>query len=147
MINNSFIYLIVPFTTLILAQIIKFIFESIKSKTLKWGRLFNGCGGMPSSHTSFCFSLAMYIGLKDGFDTNLFAISFVFSCIVMFDALGHRKESGHQAVAINKMLDEFFSKDSKDGVKHLKEELGHNPSEVLGGIILGTLIAYIFYIL
>ena len=147
MINNKYIYLIVPFTSLVITQIIKFIIESIKSKSLKWGRLFNGCGGMPSSHTSFCFSLTMFIGLKDGFDTNIFALCLVFSCIIMFDALGLRKESGHQAMAINKMLDEIFSKDSKNGVKHLKEQLGHNPTEVLAGIILGSLVAYIFYIL
>ena len=145
MFDNNYIYIIVPFISLIMAQLIKFIIESLKNKKLMWGRLFSGSGGMPSSHTSFCFSLTMLVGFKNGFDSNVFAICLVFSCIVMFDALGLRKESGHQAVAINKILDEIFSKDTKDGVKHLTEQLGHNPVEVLAGIILGTIVAYIFY--
>ena len=147
MINNKYIYLIVPFISLISAQLIKFIIESVKNKKLMWGRLFSGSGGMPSSHTSFSFSITMLVGLKNGFDSSLFAVCLVFSCIVMFDALGLRMESGHQAVAINKILDEIFSKESKDGVKHLTEQLGHNPIEVLAGVILGTVVAYIFCII
>lgn len=147
MMNNNFIYLIVPFTALIMAQIIKFIIDCFKSKSLKWISLFNGSGGMPSSHTSFCISITMFIGFKNGFDTALFSSCLVFSLIIIYDALNLRKESGNQAVAINKIFDEIFSKNKKEGVKHLTERLGHNPSEVLSGIFLGTIIAYIFYII
>lgn len=147
MANNSYIYLIVPFVSLVITQVLKFIVESIRHKSLKWGRLFNGCGGMPSTHTSFVFSLTMLVGFKNGFDSIYFAICLVFSTVIMFDALGLRMESGNQAVAINKILDEIFSKDTKKGVKHLTEELGHKPLEVIVGMIVGTLIAYVFLII
>ena len=39
---RDYIYIIVPFTAAISAQIIKFIGESIKYKKLNWERLFNG---------------------------------------------------------------------------------------------------------
>ncbi len=142
---SEFKFLIVPFVTLIIAQIIKFIIESLFEKKLKWGRLFNGSGGMPSSHTSFSFSLAMMIGFNEGFNTPLFALALVISFIVAYDSLGLRKESGLHAEALNKIGDEIFStRNYKIGFKHLKEQLGHNPIEVIMGMILGMVTSSIF---
>lgn len=138
---NNYKYLLVPIITLITCQTIKFIIESIMNKKLVWGRLFNGTGGMPSSHTSFSTSLTMMVGLNEGFDSPLFAIALVFTFIVSYDAMGLRMESGLQAEAINKIFDEIF----KDGsMKKLKEKLGHKPQEVLVGLIFGTLSALFF---
>ena len=138
---NNYKYLLVPVITLLTCQTIKFIIESIMNKKLVWGRLFNGTGGMPSSHTSFSTSLTMMIGLNEGFDSPLFAIALVFTFIVSYDAMGLRMESGLQAEAINKIFDEIF----KDGsMKKLKEKLGHKPQEVLVGLIFGTLSALFF---
>lgn len=138
---NNYKYLLVPVITLLVCQTLKFIIESIISKKLVWGRLFNGTGGMPSSHTSFSTSLTMMIGLNLGFDSPLFAIALVFTVIVSYDAMGLRMESGKQAEAINKLFDETF----KDGsMKKLKEKLGHKPQEVLVGLIFGTLSALFF---
>ena len=87
---------------------IKFILESIKCHKLVWGRLFNGSGGMPSSHTTFSSSLAMLIGYKLGFDTPIFAVALIFTFITSYDALGIRYESGKQAIAINYLLKEYL---------------------------------------
>ena len=137
-------YIIIPFLALLTAQIIKFSIESVKEKKLKWGRLFNGCGGMPSSHTTFVFSLTMTILLEEGYQSPLFAISLVFSMIVAYDAMGLRKESGNQATMINRLIDEMIEQDTKTGFKKLKEQLGHNPSEVVAGIFYGSLFAFLF---
>lgn len=137
-------YIIIPFLALLTAQIIKFSIESVKEKKLKWGRLFNGCGGMPSSHTTFVFSLTTVILLEEGYQSPLFAISLVFSMIVAYDAMGLRKESGNQATMINRLIDEMIEQDTKTGFKKLKEQLGHNPSEVVAGIFYGSLFAFLF---
>ena len=134
-------YIIVPMVTLIVCQLIKFIIESLISKKLVWGRLFNGSGGMPSSHTSFSISLTAMIGLNFGIDSALFAVSIVFSLITAYDAMGLRFETGKQAAAINKLLDEVFE---EEGFKHLKEQLGHKPMEVLMGFVLGIVCALFF---
>ncbi len=136
-------YLIVPIITLVIAQLIKFVIESIINKRFNWGRLVNGAGGMPSSHSSFSFSLTMMIGLNEGFNTPLFAIALVFSLIVAYDAMGLRMESGKHAQALNRIGNEIFSKNYKSGIAKLKEELGHNPLEVLGGIILAIIVSII----
>ena len=134
-------YLIVPVMTLLICQILKFIIESIINKKLVWGRLVNGTGGMPSSHTSFSMSLTTMIGLNEGFNSPLFAIALTFTLIVSYDAMGLRMQSGKQAEAINKIFDELF----KNGnISKLKEKLGHKPQEVLAGMILGIISAIFF---
>lgn len=137
-------YFFIPLCALITAQIIKFVIESVKNKKLKWGRLFNGCGGMPSSHTTFVFSLTTLILLSEGYQSPMFAISLIFSLIVAYDAMGLRKESGNQATMINRLIDEMIEHDTKIGYKKLKEQLGHNPSEVVAGIIYGSIFSFIF---
>ena len=144
---NHYKYITIPLITLVLCQIIKFGIESIKSKKLKWGRLFNGSGGMPSSHTSFSTSITMLMGLNFGFDSPFFALPLVFTLIVAYDAMGIRMQSGKQAEAINLIVDELFSNDIKVNFGKLKEELGHKPLEVVGGIMLGIISALFFNII
>ena len=134
-------YLLVPIITLLVCQTLKFVIESIVNKKIIWGRLFNGTGGMPSSHTSFSTSLTMMLGLNLGFDSPIFAVALVFTFIVSYDAMGLRMESGKQAEAINRIFDEIF----KDGsMEKLKEKLGHKPQEVLAGMLLGIISALFF---
>ena len=142
---NNYKFVIIPILTLVICQIIKFSIESIKSKKLKWGRLFNGSGGMPSSHTSFSSSLTVLLGLNFGFDSPLFAIALLFTLIVAYDAMGLRFESGKQAEAINMIVDELFKTRPRKTFKRLKEQLGHKPLEVLMGLLLGTVMAFVFY--
>ena len=142
---NHYKYITIPLITLVLCQIIKFGIESIKSKKLKWGRLFNGSGGMPSSHTSFSTSITMLMGLNFGFDSPFLPL--VFTLIVAYDAMGLRMQSGKQAEAINLIVDELFSNDIKVNFGKLKEELGHKPLEVVGGIMLGIISALFFNII
>lgn len=132
---QEYVYIIVPLLSLILCQLTKFTMESIRSKKLKWGRLFNGSGGMPSSHTSFAFSLMFTTAYRLGLSSPIFALSLVFSMIVSYDAMGVRMESGKQAVYINQILDKIFEDRPGTWGKHLKEELGHKPMEVLVGML------------
>lgn len=137
--------LIAPLVSLVLAQVVKFIIESVKSRKLKWARLLNGSGGMPSSHTSFTFALATIILLECGVDSPEFAISLVFSMITAYDAMGLRKESGKHAAILNHMMDELIEGDKGKAFTKLKEQLGHNPCEVLVGIIFGIIVATVVY--
>lgn len=129
-----------------MCQIIKFTIESFQNKKLNFARLFNGCGGMPSSHTSFSSAITMLVGYNLGFDNPIFAVALVFTFIVAFDAMGLRMESGKQAEQINYILDEFLKGKPKSGIGRLKEELGHQPFEVLVGLLFGTFMAFIFSI-
>ena len=136
-------FLICPFVALILCQIIKFLTETIVTKRVNFLRLFNGSGGMPSSHTTFSVALTMTLGYELGFDTPIFAVALIFTCITSYDALGVRYESGRQAEAINIIWSELM-KGNKKVFRKLKEQLGHQPLEVLVGALLGVVVSSIF---
>lgn len=78
---------------------------------------------------------------------------FILAMVVMYDAMGVRRSAGLHAREINRInrifaikeikpLDEANSKKNAKK-KELKEYLGHTPFEVLGGALLGILIAMI----
>lgn len=138
---KNYVYIVVPMLSLISCQILKFIIESIKKKKFVWGRLFNGAGGMPSTHTSFCFALTFTCLYQNGLDSPLFAIALVFSMIVSYDAMGVRMESGRQAEAINDIVENIFKNKPSISIAHLKEELGHHPEEVFVGIIFAFMVS------
>lgn len=104
-------------------------------------RRFFGSGGMPSSHSALVISLGMMVGLLHGFDTVEFAICFAFAMIVMYDAAGVRRETGTQGKVINQILKDVLINGKPISDEELKELVGHTPLEVLGGAVVGILVA------
>ena len=105
-------------------------------------RRFIGAGGMPSTHSALSVSVAVTIGLKEGWDSSLFALAIVIAFIIMADAAGVRRETGEQAIVLNKIILEFFE-ERKIRDKHLKELVGHTPFEVIVGAFIGMITAWI----
>lgn len=125
------------------AQVIKTAIDAYFNKGINWERM-TGSGGMPSSHSSTVVSLAIATGISYGVDSTLFAIALIIAIVVMYDATGVRRETGKQAVILNRLLlDNPFSWTGKEFEKKLKEYVGHSPFQVLMGAILGILIAVI----
>lgn len=140
--------------SIILAQTIKVPIHLIVSRQLKFSLIFS-TGGMPSSHSAAVAALTTAIGLTEGIQTPLFALSFVFSIIVMFDSSGVRRQAGEQAILLNQLIKDFqyFTEEIKDW-KHkervemreeLKELLGHQPIEVFVGGLTGIGIAFLLF--
>lgn len=126
---------------LILAQLLKVPFGFFINKELRLSIIFE-TGGMPSSHSAYITSLAVGIGRTEGFKSPIFALAFVIASIVMYDAMGVRRAAGQHAKFLN-ILMSSQNKIDLSNVK-LKEILGHTPFEVLGGLILGLLVGFIF---
>ena len=132
------------------AQIIKTVLHLFKTKKFNIERLF-GSGGMPSSHSSLVCSATIAICRKCGEGSPEFALMFILAMIVMYDAMGVRRAAGLHARELNKMhklfvIKEIFTADEiqrDNKKKELKEFLGHTPFEVLGGALLGILVAMI----
>jgi len=127
----------------IIAQSIKVALGVLRERRFNF-RWFVGTGGMPSSHAAGVSSLTTSIGITYGFDSAIFAVTLLFTLIVMFDAQGVRRSSGKQAVMLNKMLDDIYWKKKMDENK-LKELLGHTPVQVFAGAILGILVSLLLY--
>lgn len=128
------------------AQILKTIIHMWFNRRFVAERLV-GSGGMPSSHSSTVCALVTAAGIEFGGGSYEFAIAAIFAIIVMYDAMGVRRETGIQAKVLNEMM-ELFTKMGKEmtAEDRLKEFVGHTPLQVLMGAILGVGIAVLMYI-
>ena len=85
------------------AQVLKTIIDVVLNRSFNPERLF-GSGGMPSSHSATVCALTTASGLKYGVGSFEFAISFVVAMVVMYDAMGVRRETGKQAQLLNSVF-------------------------------------------
>lgn len=134
--------LIVSTLACLIAQLIKAIVELIRHGKVSI-RYLVATGGMPSAHSTLVSSLATGIGLKEGWDSPVFAIAVLFAVIVMYDAAGVRQAAGKQARILNQIMDEFFQDGKQVSEERLKELLGHTPFQVLVGLALGVCISLV----
>ncbi|MFI3242223.1 MAG: divergent PAP2 family protein [Alphaproteobacteria bacterium] len=140
LLNTGFEAILSGTIATLLAQILKFLINAIKTKEFNYEHLFT-TGGMPSSHSSGVCALTTSVGLIGGFNSLMFAVSFGYAVVIMHDAAGLRRDSGQMAKCLNEMMKEFYKSDIKTKSKQLKELLGHTPKEVFWGAILGIVIA------
>jgi len=80
------------------------------------------------------------IGLYHGFDSPVFAIGVAITMVVVYDAAGVRRQAGIHAQRINVLFGELL-RGHIFSEKDLREVLGHTPLEVVGGILLGLIVA------
>lgn len=139
--------LIISVIAMLVAQILKFVYYSIKYKKPFWRVLFS-TGGLPSSHTAFCIALCITLGMFQWRDLQSldwsFAVAVVFSAITIHDAFGVRLEASKHAIILNNLAEDFTEEEKQElgfGKKgKLKEMLGHKINEVLGGAIVGVVV-------
>ena len=124
----------------LVAQVLKTLTFAYLEKQVNWRRMVE-TGGLPSAHSALVVGLTIGVGLHDGWASTVFAITFVFSLVVMYDAIGIRREAGKHADLLNELLLISVIKDSYTQREKLKELLGHTPLEVFAGAMLGTLMA------
>ena len=132
---KSYETIFIPALSGVSAQIVKFVLYYILHKKINFKRLFE-MGGIPSSHTAAVTSLSLVVGLKAGWDSPIFAVTILFSFLVIYDAGGLRRAAGRQASLLNKIVDEIYES-GKFSEKKLVELLGHTPVEIILGIIYG----------
>ena len=135
--------LIVTVSAWIIAQTIKVAIGIFRGKrfNFKW---FVGTGGMPSSHSAGAAALAISVGYTCGLDTPLFALASMVALVTMFDAQGVRRDTGIQAEALNKIMEDIYLKKPVKE-ERLKELVGHTPFQVLIGAAIGIMVAIFYY--
>jgi acid phosphatase family membrane protein YuiD len=123
------------------AQFLKTLIDMALNKNFNPERLV-GSGGMPSSHSSTVCALTTAASYRYGVGSFEFAVCFVLSMIVMYDAMGVRRETGKQAKLLNSILLENPLKLKGELIQEtLKEYVGHTPLQVAAGALLGILLA------
>ncbi len=137
-------YIVVPLATWAVAQLAKFALAALRGR-IDFRYLYSS-GGMPSVHSAVVCSLAVTAWLIDGVDSPIFGFAAVFAAIVMYDSFGVRRSAGEQAAAINMLvasLDKGKVRLEQPSL-HLREILGHQPSEVTAGAIVGVVLGGLF---
>lgn len=138
-------YIIIPIIVLIATQTLKLITDSIKGN-FDFYNLFTHYGGMPSSHTAFAASITSLVGFRLTMADPLFAVSLVFTLLIMRDAVAFRTLMGRQNVALNILLKRIPEKD-RETIKPFRERMGHSILEVSAGALFSVLLTYLLHII
>lgn len=131
-------YALIPMVGWFVAGTVKFMVNYIRFRKEAVNLI--GNGGFPSTHTTVMSSTVFLIGFSEGFSAPVFGLGVAVLMITIIDALGIRRAVGKQASAINRYI-----LSEKKGELVLRERQGHSPVEVLGGLVLGLLLAYFFH--
>lgn len=130
----------------LVAQVLKTVIHMWFNRKFVAERLI-GSGGMPSSHSATVCALVTAAGFEYGGGSFQFAMAAIFAIIVMYDAMGVRRETGIQAKVLNEMMEMFIHMGKEMSVEDkLKEFVGHTPLQVLMGALLGIGIAVLMYL-
>ena len=128
-------YIITPFACWLVAGSLKFFVNSLRSKGLALKQI--GYGGFPSNHSAIVSGTAALIAFREGINHPALGVALTLCFIVMLDANSLRRQIGIHAQAINTLT-------RKDGkTLNLRERMGHSKIEILGGIFVGTAVAFI----
>ncbi len=135
---GKYLYLIAPISGWVVAQSIKFVLTLRKDGVKIQDAVQSG--GMPSSHTAFMVALTTVIGLSYGIDDVLFGITFAVTGVIIYDALGVRRTTGQQTVAIKKL-----ALTTKTKINTLDNAKGHTLPEVAVGALVGVAVGIVLY--
>lgn len=128
-------YFLAPFLGWVVSGILKFLINYIRFGKEAKERI--GNGGFPSTHTTIVTTPTVLIGLNEGWASPVFGLAITLLCIVVIDALGLRNAVGKQAKLLNRMTNVI----QMGPRPTLRESMGHTKFEVLGGMLLGAIIA------
>lgn len=133
----------------ICAQLLKPLFSSLKDGKIDFKKIVES-GGFPSSHTSMVIALTTAMGIQEGVHSSLFTICLIFSLITLYDAANVRYYAGQNIAVTRQLIQDIeilTQHKFNDPVYRtkLKSVLGHKWIEVMGGLILGTMIPIILY--
>ncbi|MXQ73197.1 divergent PAP2 family protein [Clostridiaceae bacterium DONG20-135] len=133
------------------AQLLKPLFLMSRTKRFDMRQTIS-CGGFPSSHTSTVVALSTAVALVEGLSSSLFAITAIFSFIVIYDAINVRYYAGKNIQLTKQLINDLSASgevEFSDPIYYekIKEVLGHRLIEVIGGFILGLTETLLFYFL
>jgi uncharacterized protein len=131
----DFSYAITPFIAWLVAGLLKFAINSIRSGQWAFGQI--GYGGLPSNHSALVSSTVALVAFREGIGHPAFGVAVTLAFIVMLDANSLRRQIGKQAAIINYLARE------DEGVQVLRERMGHTRLEIVAGILVGVLVAWV----
>ncbi len=136
---------IIPILVGVSAQFLKRFFTPARQSSVAIQNvLLPRYGGMPSAHAAFAFSLLTLVILLDGLYSATTAITVVFTIFIIDDALRLRIFLEQHGQALKKLIDSLPT-EQQTGFPYVETRLGHQPKEVLAGMVWGIFITWILF--
>lgn len=136
-------FVLVPLLITALTQILKLSIDKIHGN-VNLKNIWISYGGMPSAHTAFAVSVTTLIGIQEGTTSPLFAVAFIFTILIMRDAISFRNIIGMQGKTLNTLMKTLSNNEQKK-LPHFSERLGHSVTEVVVGALFGVAMTSLFY--
>ncbi|MBI5391594.1 divergent PAP2 family protein [Candidatus Woesearchaeota archaeon] len=131
--------------SIVVAQTVKIILLVFKQRQkFVFADLFI-TGNMPSAHAAIVTALTTIILLTEGF-SSLFFVSFVFAAIVIRDAFGVRRTVGEESKVLTNVITALKTKFHINIPRKMHQSLGHQPLEVLVGVLIGIAASVVVYL-
>ena len=128
-------YIIICPLAFVLGGSLKFCINSIKSRNLAFDQI--GLGNFPSTHISIVSSITWLVYFREGYSDPLLGVCLALLIIVTIDALDTRKKIEDIIRVLRVELGDGKS------IAGLRDKIGHNPIDVIGGVGVGFLAALI----
>ena len=128
-------YIIAGIAGWVVSQLAKYVVASFKGGKIASYRQLYLSGNMPSAHSTTAVAVLTVIAIEDGLSSGLFGLALVFTSVVLYDAMMVRRSSGEQGVALTALI-----KESKSNVRLPRVVMGHTPTEVAVGAIIGVAV-------
>jgi len=135
--------LVLAVSVQLLCQLFKVVFYSLQDRRFRpaYGVT---AGGMPSAHAAFVTALTVGVGIRSGPASDVFAVSCVFSAIVIYDAFrlrGHVEEHARRINRLQRRLDELPTAPDKRALGPVPEMVGHSLPDLAIGVVVGAAFA------
>lgn len=133
---QAYIILGIGFLAFFMAAVFKGLLYLFVGKKKDWLKLSLSNGGMPSLHSAFMSAVVCSIFFNEG-ASSTFALGCAVMLIVFSDAVRVRQNVGLQGFALNKALHKLH-------MHPVKIVLGHTPTQVAAGFLIGFICAFAF---
>jgi acid phosphatase family membrane protein YuiD len=131
-----------PFLVAILAgacaQLLKALSFLIAERKVNYRRLVQ-TDGAPNMHATAFSALAVAVGMREGFDSLVFAFAVCLTAIIVVDTMNVKNATSRQAEAVLALMDRLRKKSPPIGNTHHS----YTPMDVFTGLLFGTLFAII----
>lgn len=143
-------YLIAMGVAYLVGQFAKIVLDFAKTRKMNWREFFKS-GSMPSTHAAAMVALTTVVGLRQGWNSPIFAVVAATTMVIIYDATHVRRAVGEQGLVLRKIIDQY-NRDTHEQIasskrlSHLSKPYfsrGHLPIEAIVGSLLGALTGLI----
>jgi len=128
--------LLVAFVAPVGCQLFKVAYYWIARRRFE-ARWLTSAGGMPSAHAAYVTALSVFVGLRQGFASDIFAVCAVFASIVVYDAYRLRGTVERHA----RVLQALVAAHPDVEAEELHDMVGHTVPEIAVGVVVGVAVA------